>query len=164
MPVPILGSKVMSDNQKVKFLTIFGRPKTGIFRRFRGVPGGPKTLDMDTLAARRSPTHLFYCIVEHRCPAVSPDKPKPLDIVGYRSISSAIARYRQIPHLPDLINPDSLGETPGGVPLGNPPGGSLPPRSPGGAHRGSPRGSPRAIPPGNAPSGSPPSDPRGTYR
>ena len=37
MPVPIPGSKVRSDNQKVKFLTIFGRPKTGIFRRFRGV-------------------------------------------------------------------------------------------------------------------------------
>ena len=53
MPVPIPGSKVGSDNQKVKFLTIFGRPKTGIFRRFRGVPGGPKTLDMDTLAARK---------------------------------------------------------------------------------------------------------------
>ena len=32
MPVPIPGSKVRSDNQKVKFLTIFGRPKTGIFR------------------------------------------------------------------------------------------------------------------------------------
>ena len=41
MPVPILGLKVRSDNQKVKFLTIFGRPKTGIFRRFRGVPVGP---------------------------------------------------------------------------------------------------------------------------
>ena len=52
MPVPIPGSKVGSDNQKVKFLTIFGRPKTGIFHRFRGVPGGPNALDMDTLAAR----------------------------------------------------------------------------------------------------------------
>ena len=52
MPVPIPGSKLESDNQKVKFLTIFGRPKTGIFRRFRGVPGGPNPLDMDTLAAR----------------------------------------------------------------------------------------------------------------
>jgi hypothetical protein len=39
MPVPIPGSKVGSDSQKVKFLTISGRPKTGIFRRFRGVPG-----------------------------------------------------------------------------------------------------------------------------
>ena len=39
MPVPIPGLKVGSDNQKVKFLTIFGRPKTGIFPRFRGVPG-----------------------------------------------------------------------------------------------------------------------------
>ena len=39
MPVPIPGSKVGSDNQKVKFLTIFGRPKTGIFREFRGVLG-----------------------------------------------------------------------------------------------------------------------------
>ena len=38
MPVPIPGSKVGSDNQKVKFLTIFGRPKTRIFREFRGVP------------------------------------------------------------------------------------------------------------------------------
>ena len=52
MPVPIPGLKVGSDNQKVKFLRIFVRPKTGIFRRFRGVPGGPKALDMDTLAAR----------------------------------------------------------------------------------------------------------------
>jgi hypothetical protein len=39
MPVPIPGSKVGSDNQKVKFLTIFGWPKTGFFREFRGVPG-----------------------------------------------------------------------------------------------------------------------------
>ena len=39
MPVPILGLKVRSDSQKVKFLMIFGRPKTGIFRQFRGVPG-----------------------------------------------------------------------------------------------------------------------------
>ena len=39
MPVPIPGSKVGSDSQKVKFLTIFGRPKTRIFREFRGVPG-----------------------------------------------------------------------------------------------------------------------------
>ena len=52
MPVPIPGLKVGSDNQKVKFLTIFGRPKTAIFRRFRSVPGGPNPLDMDTLAAR----------------------------------------------------------------------------------------------------------------
>ena len=28
MPVPIPGLKIKSDNQKVKFLTIFGRPKT----------------------------------------------------------------------------------------------------------------------------------------
>ena len=39
MPVPIPGLKVGSDTQKVKFLTIFGRPKTGIFHRFRGVLG-----------------------------------------------------------------------------------------------------------------------------
>ena len=52
MPVPIPGLKVESDIQKVKFLTIFGRPKTMFFRRFRGVPGGPNPLDMDTLAAR----------------------------------------------------------------------------------------------------------------
>ena len=32
MPVPIPGLKVGSDIEKVKFLTIFGRPKTGIFR------------------------------------------------------------------------------------------------------------------------------------
>jgi hypothetical protein len=54
MPVPIPGLKVGSDNQKVKFLTIFGRPKTGFFRRFRGVPGGPNPVDMDTLAARNN--------------------------------------------------------------------------------------------------------------
>ncbi len=39
MPVPIPGSKVGSDNQKVKFLTISGRPKTGIFGQISGVPG-----------------------------------------------------------------------------------------------------------------------------
>ena len=39
MPVPIPGPEVGHDSQKVKFLTIFGRPKTGIFRRFLGVPG-----------------------------------------------------------------------------------------------------------------------------
>ena len=52
MPVPISGLKVGSDTEKVKFVTIFGRPKTGVFRRFRSVPGGPKALDMDTLTAR----------------------------------------------------------------------------------------------------------------
>ena len=39
MPVPIPGSNVGSDTQKVKFLTIFGRPKTGIFDKISGVPG-----------------------------------------------------------------------------------------------------------------------------
>ena len=39
MPVPNPGSKVWSHIQKFKFLTIFGRPKTGIFGEFRGVPG-----------------------------------------------------------------------------------------------------------------------------
>ena len=39
MPVSILGSKVRSDNQKVKVFTIFGRPKTGIYLRFRCVLG-----------------------------------------------------------------------------------------------------------------------------
>ena len=38
MPVPIPGPKVGYDSQKVKFFMIFGRPKTGIFQRFRGVP------------------------------------------------------------------------------------------------------------------------------
>ena len=38
MPVPIPGPKVRSDSQKVKFLMIFGRPKTCIFRRFLVVP------------------------------------------------------------------------------------------------------------------------------
>jgi hypothetical protein len=54
MPVPIPGLKVGSDSQKVEILTISGRPKTGIFHRFRGVPGGPNPVDMDTLAARTS--------------------------------------------------------------------------------------------------------------
>ena len=39
MPVPIPGSKVGSDNQKIKFLTIFGRPKTRFFDQISGVPG-----------------------------------------------------------------------------------------------------------------------------
>ena len=68
MPVPIPGLKVGSDKQKVKFLTIFGRPKTGIFRRFRGVPGGPNPLDMDTLAAR---TSMLFGSIAYR-PAASP--------------------------------------------------------------------------------------------
>ena len=39
MPVPNPGSKVGSDSQKVEFLTISGRPKTGIFGQISGVPG-----------------------------------------------------------------------------------------------------------------------------
>ena len=39
MPVPIPGSKVGSDNQKVKFFTIFGRPKTCFFSKKSGVRG-----------------------------------------------------------------------------------------------------------------------------
>ena len=58
MPVPIPGSKDGSDKQKVKFFTIFGRPKTGFFQRFRGVPGGPDPLDMDTLAALKAYSYL----------------------------------------------------------------------------------------------------------
>ncbi len=39
MPVPIPVSKVGSDSQKDKFLTISGRPKTGFFDKISGVPG-----------------------------------------------------------------------------------------------------------------------------
>ena len=39
MPVPIPGLKVGSGSQKVKFLTIFGRPKTGFFDQNSCVPG-----------------------------------------------------------------------------------------------------------------------------
>ena len=42
MPVPIPGSKVGSDTQKVKFLTIFGRPETRFFCQISGVPCGVK--------------------------------------------------------------------------------------------------------------------------
>ena len=38
MPVPNPGSKVGSDTQKVKFLTISGRPKNAIFGYISGVP------------------------------------------------------------------------------------------------------------------------------
>ena len=42
MPVPIPGLKVRANSQKVKFLTISGRPKTAVVRAFRGVLGrGP---------------------------------------------------------------------------------------------------------------------------
>ena len=52
MPVPIPGLKVGSDIQKVKFLTIFGRPKNWIFREFRGVPGrAPLATNHAVLAA-----------------------------------------------------------------------------------------------------------------
>ena len=39
MPVPIPGPEVGSDSQKVKFLMIFGRPKTGFLDQISGVPG-----------------------------------------------------------------------------------------------------------------------------
>ena len=39
MPVPIPGPEVGSDSQKVKFLMIFGRPKTGLFGQISGAPG-----------------------------------------------------------------------------------------------------------------------------
>ena len=39
MPVPIPGPEVKSDSLKVKFLTIFGRPKTGFFGEISGAPG-----------------------------------------------------------------------------------------------------------------------------
>ena len=39
MPVPIPSPEVGSDSLKVKFLPIFGRPKTGFFGRFPGPRG-----------------------------------------------------------------------------------------------------------------------------
>ena len=57
MPVPIPGPEVGSDSLKVKFLTIFGRPKTRIFREFRGVsrPGParyqPRRFKLEPFAA-----------------------------------------------------------------------------------------------------------------
>ena len=39
MPMPVPGSKVRSDSQKDKFLTIFGRPKSLFFDKTSGVPG-----------------------------------------------------------------------------------------------------------------------------
>ena len=39
MPVPIPGPEVGSDSQKVKFLMISGRAKTGFFDQISGVPG-----------------------------------------------------------------------------------------------------------------------------
>ena len=39
MPVPIPGPEVRSDSLKVKFLMIFGRPKTGFFDKISGAPG-----------------------------------------------------------------------------------------------------------------------------
>ena len=39
MPVPIPGPEVVSDSQKVKFLMIFGRPKTGFLEQFPGPRG-----------------------------------------------------------------------------------------------------------------------------
>ena len=62
MPVPIPVLKIESDIEKVKIFTIFGRPKTGFFQRFRGVPGGSNPLDMDTLAARKAYSGLLGTI------------------------------------------------------------------------------------------------------
>ena len=54
MPVPIPGLDVGSDNQNVKFLTIFGRPETKIFREFRGVPGrAPLATNHAAMASQR---------------------------------------------------------------------------------------------------------------
>ena len=39
MPVLIPGPEVGSDSLKVKFLMIFGRPKTGFFEQISGAPG-----------------------------------------------------------------------------------------------------------------------------
>ena len=39
MPVPIPGPEVGSDSLKVKFLMIFGRPKTGFLDQISGAPG-----------------------------------------------------------------------------------------------------------------------------
>ena len=39
MPVPIPGPEVGSDSLKVKFLMIFGRPKTGFLEQISGAPG-----------------------------------------------------------------------------------------------------------------------------
>ena len=39
MPVLIPGPEVGSDSLKVKFLMIFGRPKTGFFGQISGAPG-----------------------------------------------------------------------------------------------------------------------------
>ena len=68
MPVPNPGLKVDSDNQKVKFLMISGRPKTVFFLLFRGVlgqltinnpPGGScvTALSRPALADQREPSH-----------------------------------------------------------------------------------------------------------
>ena len=64
MPVPIPGLKVGSDTQKVKFLTIFGRPKTGFFdeisAEFRNFPKFPLATNHavlhDTLQTSRNQT------------------------------------------------------------------------------------------------------------
>ena len=40
MPGPIPGLKVEVDKQKVEFLRIFGRRKTGFFRQISGCSGG----------------------------------------------------------------------------------------------------------------------------
>ena len=55
MPVPIPGSKVGSDTQKVKFLSIFGRPKTGIFGKISGVPGPFPQFPLATNHAVKAP-------------------------------------------------------------------------------------------------------------
>ena len=39
MPVPIPGPEVGSDSLQVKFLMIFGRPKTGFLDQISGAPG-----------------------------------------------------------------------------------------------------------------------------
>ena len=95
MPVPILGLKDWSDNQKVKFLTIFGRPKTGIFREFGGVPGrAPLATNhaVNLAAPKRTEPHRTHRIEP---PCVIP-WPCPCELVALSQIVCYVPRNPQV--------------------------------------------------------------------
>ena len=67
MPVPIPGPEVGSDSLKVKFLMIFGRPKTGFFDQISGPPGTFPQFPLATNHAEIKFDSINYCVVgSHR--------------------------------------------------------------------------------------------------
>ena len=160
MTVPIPGSKVRSDSQKVKFSTIFGRPKTCFFDQISGVPGrAPLATNHAGRSVRVSPHpggRGQDGIVSGTFPGFLPKQPllssrsllpSPCGAAaGLPSSPSALTGSGLAQLLPSWTilqnkNFKSLGGTPGGTPGGPPT--DTPQGSPGdtrGDHQGTPQG------------------------